>query len=148
MSDDSSKGDYEVGYKKPPKHGQIKPGERRSPGRPKGSKGFKATTQAMLNKRVTVRVGGKTKSMSTLEAVGERIREKALKGEDKAIAQILVLAQRVDDAPSVNTADEQRVLSDTDDAILRDFLADHGVTSLEAKETEAPKPAPEKEEGW
>ena len=41
-NDGPAEDDYEVGYKKPPKHSQFQPGESGNPkGRPKGSRNFK-----------------------------------------------------------------------------------------------------------
>jgi len=43
--------DYEVGYGKPPKHGQFKPGQSGNPkGRPKGRKNFPVLLEMCLNK--------------------------------------------------------------------------------------------------
>ena len=143
MSDDKERPTYEVGYKKPPKHGQIKPGERRSPGRPKGSKGLNATLRAMLNARVRVRVGDKIKTMSTLDAVAARLREKALQGDDKAIAQTFRFAQLVEAADAAAPKDDHVALSAADEAILRDYLEMHGAPLAEGETS-----PPNKEEGW
>ncbi|MEW9922579.1 DUF5681 domain-containing protein, partial [Marimonas sp. MJW-29] len=61
--------DYEVGYGKPPKSAQFKPGKSGNPkGRPKGSLDFKTHVQEMLSRQVTITDGGKRRRISALEA--------------------------------------------------------------------------------
>jgi hypothetical protein len=55
---DNSKSDYPVGYKKPPRHTQFKPGQSGNPrGRPKQSATFADVLTKQLRKKVTVTMG-------------------------------------------------------------------------------------------
>jgi hypothetical protein len=86
--------DYKVGYGNPPRHSQFKPGQRSlSPGRPKGARNFKMVVKATLNEPVKVTRDGKSRKISTLEAILLRLREKALGGDLRALDRMLLLAQ-------------------------------------------------------
>ncbi|MEQ8289313.1 MAG: DUF5681 domain-containing protein [Gammaproteobacteria bacterium] len=55
-SDDGNGGNYEVGYKKPPKHTQFKKGQSGNrKGRPKGSKNAKQLAHEIANELIMVR---------------------------------------------------------------------------------------------
>src|SRR5215207_9998198 len=64
------KGDYEVGYGKPPLHSRVKPGQILNPaGRGKGKRGFKTEFRDFVrNKSAKMRRGGKLKKISDFEA--------------------------------------------------------------------------------
>lgn len=56
---------YEVGYKKPPREHQFKPGNNANPkGRPKGSKNLSTMLSEALSEKVAVRDKGKTRKMT------------------------------------------------------------------------------------
>ena len=86
--------EYEVGYKKPPKHSRFRKGQsgnRR--GRPKGARNFNTGVLDMLNMRVPVKVGGVQKKMGPFDAALLILVGKALQGDLKAINQIISFAQ-------------------------------------------------------
>jgi|tagenome__1003787_1003787.scaffolds.fasta_scaffold19311984_2 hypothetical protein len=86
-------GDYEVGYKKPPRHSQFKKGQSGNKGgRPKRSVDVKASVTKMLSDPVLVRIDGKAKKMSTLEATLVTLKANMLKGDLKALMAIIKLA--------------------------------------------------------
>ena len=85
MADD----DYDVGYGKPPKHGQFKKGQSGNPrGRPKGTLNFKTDLEEELQEDIRITEGGKTEVVSKQKAIVKRTAEKALKGDLKAISMI------------------------------------------------------------
>lgn len=99
-NDDNDK-TYTVGYKKPPRHTQFKPGQSGNPsGRPKKAKKL----LEILNKEVRavatlVEQSGKRQKVSMLEAIVRHCVRNAAKGDLKATAMVwnfLMLCQ--DDA--------------------------------------------------
>jgi hypothetical protein len=86
--------DYKVGYGKPPRHGQFRPGQSgHGKGRPKGARSLKLLVKATLKAPVKVTSEGKSRKVSTLEAMLLRLREKALGGDLRALDRLLQLAQ-------------------------------------------------------
>lgn len=89
---------YEVGYGKPPKQTQFKPGQSGNPGgRPKGSKNLSTVMNEILSRRVTITENGKTRRVSYIEAYGHNLAAKGLHGT--ARDQIAVLKAINDYAP-------------------------------------------------
>lgn len=83
-------GGYEVGYGKPPKKHQFKPGLSGNPkGRPKGAKNEATILREIMHQRMEVREGGRARKISRLEALLLRCLEAALKGDLKAMAFLL-----------------------------------------------------------
>ena len=94
-----SSSDNEIGYGKPPKHGRFKKGQSGNPkGRPKGTRNLKTDVQEILKSRVVVSKDGKPRKISTQEAMLWRLKEKALKGDLKALNMALTLARTYNDA--------------------------------------------------
>ena len=82
---------YEVGYKKPPRHSQFKPGNRCNP---KGRGKRKVETEAEIIKRVLnfpaeFHHGGKSKRAPRIELMIRSLGLKALKGDIAAAAMLL-----------------------------------------------------------
>jgi hypothetical protein len=64
---------YPVGYKKPPRHTQFKPGmSGNAKGRPKGAKNFATVLEHELRARIEVTENGKRKRISKREAIASR----------------------------------------------------------------------------
>ena len=113
-------GDYEVGYKKPPKHSRFKKGQSGNPkGRPKGSRNFSTDLKATLEQGVRVTQGGKPKTVSTQHASLLRLREKALAGDARALDRIIELARLYNDEELA----EATKLGPGDAQILEGFTA-------------------------
>lgn len=88
MSDNTS--DYEVGYGKPPKHTQFKPGKSGNPkGRPKKTRNFKTDLEEELGALVTINEGGKKQTISRQQAIIKRTMEKALQGDLRAVKMLV-----------------------------------------------------------
>lgn len=120
MSDD----EYEVGYKRPPKSGQFKPGQSGNPnGRPKGKPTFQETMEKLFRQKIRVRKNGATVEVSRLEALGHRILDDALKGDPRATKQAIKMLGM---GSSSDTAHAQRDGTEPDEAsdleALREFL--------------------------
>ena len=81
---------YDVGYKKPPKHGQFKKGQSGNPkGRPKGARSFGAYLDDYLEQKVEVRDGNKVHEMRLLEVAARTLAKKAVSGNLPALMQLL-----------------------------------------------------------
>ncbi|MCW5680008.1 MAG: hypothetical protein KF794_02750 [Xanthobacteraceae bacterium] len=83
-----------VGYGKPPRHTQFKPGTSGNPkGRPKNVRNLRKAVEELFNGKVTVREGETTRKMSKLEAVFLRNLNNALKGDHRAIQAVTGIAK-------------------------------------------------------
>ena len=114
------KGDYDVGYCRPPATHRFKLGNKANPkGRKKGSHNRKVVIREVLLQVVTVREGDTVKQMSALEAVLKKMLAKALAGDNKAALTIIGIAQK----EGILTPEQEQVvddLSESDQAILED----------------------------
>lgn len=116
MSDD------EVGYGKPPKQTQFKPGRSGNPrGRPKGIRNFKTDVKATLKAPIKVNKDGKARTVSAQEAALLRLMEMALKGNPRLLVQLLALAEKHNDEEV--TTDSAKSLSAEDAQILEVYRA-------------------------
>jgi hypothetical protein len=113
--DSHGRRDYVVGRGRPPKATQFKPGQSGNPkGRPKGAKNESTIVRGLLNRKIAIREGGKTRKVSVLEAIFIRFAEDALKGNPKSAAFLLNrygLAEGTD-APEASglDQDDQQIL--------------------------------------
>ena len=74
--------DYQVGYGRPPKGSQFKPGRSGNPkGRPKGSKDVNDILHRALSRKVVIREEDKCRTASALEAIVLKHVSKALQGD-------------------------------------------------------------------
>ena len=88
----SEKPDYEVGYGKPPKATQFRPGKSGNPkGRPKGRKSAITILEDLFLKKITIREGGKPRKVARLEAMCLRVLNDSAKGDARATDQVLKL---------------------------------------------------------
>lgn len=91
------KGDYEVGYQKPPKASQFAKGHSGNPnGRPIGTKNWATVLNAALEQTVTVLVNGSSKQVTKLEAATTQLANKATQGDLHSIRLLLQLMPGMD----------------------------------------------------
>jgi hypothetical protein len=84
--------DYEVGYKKPPRDSQFKPGNRVNPYGRRGKKGRRkesAIVYDIMHGRVDFREGGKSKRASRIEIIINGYGAAALRGDLRAAEALL-----------------------------------------------------------
>lgn len=84
-------GDYEVGYKKPPKHTQWKKGHCPNPkGRPrKNPKSLPWFVFEALNEKVTVMENGRKRSITKAEAAATQFANRAAQGDPKTFQNLV-----------------------------------------------------------
>lgn len=116
-----SKGDYEVGYGKPPEATRFKKGASGNPtGRPKGTRNLSTDIREVLSTKVSVTENGKPRKVSTQLATLMRLREKALKGDIRSMERLLELAHIIgaEDQARAN----ERSLSEAETDVLERFV--------------------------
>jgi hypothetical protein len=112
--------DYDVGYGKPPKAGQFKPGQSGNPnGKPKGAKNLKTELEEELHETIPIKEQGKTKKVSKQRAMLKSLMAKAVQGDTKAANVVLGMTFKL--LGSDNFADDPMVLTATDHEVLEDF---------------------------
>ena len=111
-----AKKDDKVGYGKPPVHSRFKPGQSGNPkGRPRGSLNFVTDLKRTLQAPVRVIDGGKSRTVSSQHGVLLRLKEKAFKGEPRALDKYVSLAAAFfagteEPASKPLSADDQTIL--------------------------------------
>ena len=135
----STRGDsngYEVGYRKPPKHSQFRPGQSGNPaGRRRGLRNLVTDVKSTLGTPVRVKEGGRTRAISTQEGALMMLREKMLKGDARSIDRLLEFAARFNnDAGEIGLT---QVLGADDQAILEAYRAEIAATTIRPMTTES-----------
>ena len=129
-----SKGDYAVGYGRPPAATQFKPGQSgNSKGRPKGGRSVSVVVRDVMQRKVPVTENGKTRHLSVLEVVTRRIANDAMRGDANAIKLVLSLYERYAEAPEMSAQLDELLVEDRE--ILNRYLFDpNSPTSASATE--------------
>lgn len=112
---------YDVGYGKPPKSGQFVKGKSGNPkGRPEGAKSVSSVLAKMCREKVTVTINGKSRVVTSLDALLLRLRANALSGDAKASREffnlIRLFPEPTETLPSSSAASER------DEKALRSFI--------------------------
>jgi hypothetical protein len=112
-------GEYETGYRRPPKAARFKPGQSGNPkGRPRGSANLATDLAAELNEQITVREGGQARRLTKQRALIKSLTARALQGDVRATTALLALYARVISEPSEG---ESAPLEEDELLILRRF---------------------------
>ena len=115
-------GDYEVGYRKPPKHTRFKPGQSGNPeGRQKGARNLKTELEEELHEMISIKEGGKPKTVSKQRAMLKSLTARAVHGDSRAANVILNLVFKL--FHDQESESETHDLTEGDEAILREFEA-------------------------
>ncbi len=119
------KADYDVGYKRPPRHTRFKPGQSGNPkGRPKGLPNHGTTVSRVMSEKVSVREGDRTRTMTKLEAMVQAHASKAMKGDARSASIVIGLLTRM--GLLGDQQDEVLAALPEDDAIIQDYLRRNG----------------------
>lgn len=117
----AAKPEYEVGYGKPPKHAQFRPGQSGNPkGRPSGSKSPFTLLREELQRKVTLRENGRVTTVTKLEAIMKRVVADTLSGKASQTKLLFALLQLFEAQDA--TAPEDRNLSVADEELLRNLM--------------------------
>jgi Family of unknown function (DUF5681) len=96
-------GDFDVGYKKPPKRTQFRKGQSGNPqGRPKGTKNLKTDLIEEMQEQILVREGSRERKISKQRAMLKSMAAQAIKGNTKATSIVLGLLYRLTHADATN----------------------------------------------
>ena len=132
--------DAKVGYGRPPVHTQFKPGQSGNPrGRKKGTLNFATDLKRTLEAPITLTdPGKKPRKVSTQTAVLLRLREKALKGDARALDRLLELARIFHTGPiteptTATSSDDQAIL----DAFREQVRLEQGAKEVVALSNES-----------
>jgi hypothetical protein len=88
--------DYEVGYRKPPRHSQFTPGRSGNPkGRPRGSMNFVNLLEQALNEKVIITENGRRKRTSKLQVILKQMVNKAAQGDHRATRLLFEWTERL-----------------------------------------------------
>ena len=108
----------DVGYGKPPRAHQFKPGKSGNPkGRPKGAKSEETLLRELLQQKISLNERGKTRRITVLEGILRRIAEDCLKGNTKSAAFLLNRHHAMTSGEPVESG-----LSEDDDTVLQAYL--------------------------
>lgn len=134
-------GEYEIGYKKPPKHSRFAKGQSGNPrGRRNGSRNLKTVVTRELDEKITIREGGVERRVSKREGIVKSLVNRALKGDVRAVKELLSLAAQFEEGPPPTelplTAEER--------AVLEAALARLGPQPATTPDDEQPQPKPRK----
>jgi len=112
-------GNYQVGYGKPPKDHQFRPGQSGYPkGRAQGTKNLKTDLAEELQETILVRERGRPLQVSKQRAIVKRLVEKTLNGDARAASNLLNLIRVLGlegaaaEAEPPLSADESEVLAE------------------------------------
>ena len=112
--------DYAVGRGKPPSHSRFKPGQSGNPGgRKKGSRNMKSVLEDVMLEEIEMTENGRKRTVSLLEALIKRAVQEGLRGDLRAIKDLLDRYERhVGSEPEV-----EEELPEEDKAILQRVMA-------------------------
>ena len=113
----AANGNYAVGYARPPKETQFKPGRSGNlKGRPKGAKNEATMLREMLHERIDIQQGGRSRKVPSLQVMLLKCRNAALGGDLKALAFLLnryrLIAGVEPDTDALLDQDGRQILED------------------------------------
>jgi hypothetical protein len=121
MADDEGP-DYEVGYGKPPRHTQFKPGCSGNPrGRPKDSKNLSTLLHEALNEPVVVTENGRRRKVSKRQAVIKQLVNRSAQGDLKAMQMLFGTIQEIEHRGEGEPA--ETTFDSTDEKVIEQLKA-------------------------
>lgn len=124
---------YAVGYGKPPEHSRFQPGQSGNPkGRPKGSLNLATAVNRALREKVVITENGRRKSMTKLDVAVKGLVNRAVKGDARAMQQLLGLGSLVGMEPIGATP----ALDANDAAVMASLVQRLSITRKNEPETD------------
>jgi hypothetical protein len=136
---------YQVGYGRPPAASRFQPGQSGNPkGRPKGARNISSIARDALERAISIKEKGKWRKTTVRKAAFQRLAEKAIAGDVKAL-QCLLSLESAERLPRAEDG-EMQPLSARDLELLQRFF-DRRRTSQEgeAQNRQLKQHSPEKE---
>jgi hypothetical protein len=119
-----------VGYGRPPKSTQFKPGSSGNPkGRPKGSRPVGSLLQDIIQQKIAVTENGRTRRLPALEIMLRRLANGAMRGEQHALKLLLSLIEHY--GASAETKLQLGEMLTEDAEILAQYLHDSVASDLD-----------------
>ena len=117
------KGDYEVGYGKPPRHSRFAKGRSGNPrGRPSGAKNFTTLLREVLNELVIVTDNGGRHKVSKRQAIITQLVNRSAAADFRAIKILLDIVRDLE-RQTEPTAPETSAFSKADEKVLEQLKA-------------------------
>jgi hypothetical protein len=100
--DDPPKEDYVTGPGHPPLHSRFKPGQKSANplGRPKGSLNFATIVKKEGNKKIKIKEGGRTRTVTKMEVAAAQQWQKAMQGNVASAKLMFEQVNKADDIQS------------------------------------------------
>ncbi len=115
--------DYEVGYRKPPRHSRFVKGLSGNPrGRPPGAKNLKTLLSKALNELVIVTENGGQRKISKREAIVTQLVNRSAQADLKAIQILLAMLRDIEGHAEAGSADPD-VFTEADEQIIQRIRA-------------------------
>ena len=112
------RGDYEVGYGKPPRHTRFAKGQSGNPrGRPCGAKNFNMLLEEALDETVTVTENGGRRKVSKLQAIVTQLVNRSATADFRAIKILLDIVRDIERQTELTTP-EISDFSEADEKVL------------------------------
>jgi len=112
---------YPVGYARPPKDSQFKPGQSGNPsGRPKGARNASSMAHDALEQKINIKLKRSSREMTVRKAAYLRLAERAVAGDIKALDYLLSL--ETNERPGEPDHAEGQRSAAKDLEILQDFF--------------------------
>jgi len=130
---------YEIGYRKPPRKSQFKPGTSGNPkGRKKGTLNLKTDLEQELSERIRIREGDQDKTVSKQRAMLKALMSKSLKGDARAVSILVTLIGKffVEELSDVQTDLESNDLKIIDDFLKRRIVQTAELPLIDAQKDE------------
>ena len=86
----SKSGDYPIGYGRPPREHQFKPGQSGNPkGRRRGSKSLSTILAQELDEVITIKENGTTRRITKRQAIAKQLMNRVIFGDQRALKVFL-----------------------------------------------------------